>query len=43
MGPSINERILKEEMIQICVNSNFTQVEDININVDHYGLKFQLV
>lgn len=42
MGPSINERISKEEMIKYCVDANFTHVEDININMDHYGLKFQL-
>lgn len=43
MGPSINERISKEEMIQTCVDANFIHVEDIDINADHYGLKFQLV
>ena len=43
MGPSINERVSKEEMTDTCVATNFTQVEDININMDHYGLKFQLV
>ena len=43
MGPSINERISREEMIQICADANFTKVEDININYDHYGLKFQSV
>ncbi|HEY8803931.1 MAG TPA: class I SAM-dependent methyltransferase [Clostridium sp.] len=43
MGPSINERISKAEMIKTCVDVNFTHVEDININMDHYGLKFQLV
>jgi len=43
MGPSINDRISKEEMMKICVNANFKHIEDININIDHYGLKFQLV
>jgi len=43
MGPSIKERISKEEMIKICVDADFTHIEDININVDHYGLNFQLV
>ena len=43
MGPSITDRISKEEMIKICVDADFTHIEDININVDHYGLNFQLV
>jgi len=43
MGPSINERISKEEMIKICVDASFTHVEDITMNLDHYGLKFKLV
>ena len=43
MGPSINERISKEEMIQTCAKADFTLVEDIDINADHYGLKFQLI
>jgi len=43
MGPSINDRISKEEMIQFCALTNFICVEDININADHYGLKLQLV
>ena len=42
MGPSINERISKEEMIQTCADANFKHVEDITINADHYGLKFKL-
>jgi len=42
MGPSINERISKEQMIQICAETNFTSVENININAEHYGLKFYL-
>lgn len=42
MGPSINERISKKEMIEICALTNFISVEDININADHYGLKFRL-
>lgn len=43
MGPSISERISKEEMKQICIDANFTYIEDININTDHYGLKFKLL
>ncbi|MCB2293495.1 class I SAM-dependent methyltransferase [Clostridium algoriphilum] len=43
MGPSINERISKEEMIKIYEDANFTHVEDITINMDQYGLKFKLV
>jgi len=43
MGPSINERISKEEMMQFCALNNFISIEDININADHYGLKLQLV
>lgn len=43
MGPSINERISKEEMIKTCASANFTHLEDVFINVDHYGLKFKLV
>lgn len=43
MGPSINERISREEMMNICALSNFKHIEDININAEHYGLKFQLV
>ena len=42
MGPSINERISKEDMIKICTSSNFTHLEDVDINMDHYGLKFKL-
>jgi len=43
IGPSIDERISKQEMINSCVDANFEHLEDININIDHYGLKFQLV
>jgi len=43
MGPSINDRISKEEMIKTCVDANFTHLEDVIINMDHYGLKFQLL
>jgi ubiquinone/menaquinone biosynthesis C-methylase UbiE len=42
-GPSINDRISKDEMIKTCTSSNFTHLEDITINTDHYGLKFQLL
>lgn len=43
MGPSINDRISKEEMIELCYSVNFSHLEDVNINNDHYGLKFRLV
>jgi len=43
MGPSINDRISKEDMIKTCVDANFTYLEDVSINMDHYGLRFQLV
>lgn len=43
MGPSIKDRISKEEMIKICIDANFKYIEDISINMDHYGLKFQLL
>lgn len=42
VGPSVSERISKEEMIQFCALANFAHVEDININADHYGLKLRL-
>lgn len=43
MGPSINDRISKEEMIKICASANFEHLEDVFINMDHYGLKFKLI
>ena len=43
MGPPINERISKEDMIKTCIDANFTYLKDVFINIDHYGLKFQLV
>ena len=43
MGPSISERVSKEEMIRTCLNAKFTLIEDININIDQYGLKFKLL
>ncbi|MBU3160975.1 class I SAM-dependent methyltransferase [Clostridium frigoris] len=43
MGPSINDRISKVEMIKICASANFEHLEDVFINIDHYGLKFQLL
>ncbi|MBW9150719.1 class I SAM-dependent methyltransferase [Clostridium estertheticum] len=43
MGPSINDRISKEEMIKICASANFAHLEDVFINMDHYGLKFKLI
>jgi len=43
VGPSINDRISKEEMIKICTSANFAHLEDVFINMDHYGLKFKLI
>lgn len=41
MGPPIDERVSKEEMMTMCI-TNFKHIEDIHINSEHYGLKFQL-
>ena len=42
MGPDINERVSKEEITEICVAASFKPIEEININAEHYGLKFHL-
>ena len=41
-GPSINERVSKEEMKNLVKSLNFTFSEEVNINEDHYGLIFRL-
>ncbi len=42
-GPSVNERISKEEVISLGNLSGLQILEDIHINADHYGLKFKLI
>lgn len=41
-GPPIDERISKEEMIEIHVSSGFQLSEEVPVNNEHYGLKFSL-
>ena len=43
IGPSINDIISKKEMIKTCVDANFKYLEDVFINMDHCGIKFQLL
>jgi ubiquinone/menaquinone biosynthesis C-methylase UbiE len=43
LGPPINDRVSKEEMIYLCAQANFIPVDDVTLNADHYGLKFRSV
>lgn len=43
IGPSIADRVSKEEMINLLTLSNFVTVEDLKINTDQYGLKFRSI
>lgn len=42
MGPPVSERIDKEEMKEICSAAGFKFVEEVDVALNHYGLKFQL-
>lgn len=42
-GPPISDRISREEMIELCNLNNFKHIENIDINADHYGIKFQII
>lgn len=42
MGPPVSERIGKEEMKEVCSLAGFKFIEEIDLNSNHYGLKFQL-
>jgi hypothetical protein len=39
IGPLVHERISKEEMIELCRQVGFKEVESIDISPSHYGLK----
>lgn len=41
MGPPISERISSDEMIKFCNEAGFNLVEKVEINENHYGLKFK--
>jgi len=43
MGPSVADRVSKEEMIDLLTLADFVAVEDLKINADQYGLKFSSV
>jgi ubiquinone/menaquinone biosynthesis C-methylase UbiE len=43
MGPPVTERISRDEMKDFCSSAGFSFVEEIDINLNHYGLKFQLI
>jgi ubiquinone/menaquinone biosynthesis C-methylase UbiE len=41
MGPSINERISIEEMMELCNKSGFRTIESVNVSPNHYGLRLE--
>ena len=41
-GPSVNERISKEEIKSLVEPLKFTFLEEVNINNEHYGIKFKI-
>ncbi|ADK15998.1 class I SAM-dependent methyltransferase [Clostridium ljungdahlii] len=41
-GPPANERISKEEVRNLVETLDFTFLEEVNINTEHYGLKFKI-
>lgn len=42
IGPPVNERMSKEELTSLAESLGFTFLEEVNINVEHYGLIFKL-
>lgn len=40
-GPPVTDRVSKEEMVNLFALAGFVMIEDVNINSDQYGLKFQ--
>ncbi|WP_278046721.1 hypothetical protein [Clostridium sp. DJ247] len=40
-GPSVNERVSKEEVISLSKSLGFTFLEEVDINTEHYGLIFK--
>lgn len=41
MGPPVSERVSKEEVRNLAESSEFIFLEEVNINTEHYGLKFK--
>ena len=41
MGPPINERISKDEMIEFCSKQGFLLTDTLDVSASHYGLKMQ--
>lgn len=41
MGPPVNERVSKEEVKELAESLDFTFLEEVNINSEHYGLIFK--
>lgn len=40
-GPSVNERVSKEEVRDLVESLGFAFLEEVNINTEHYGLMFK--
>lgn len=41
MGPPIHERISRDKMVELCNEAGFSFIENVEINENHYGLKFK--
>jgi len=41
MGPPINERISKDEMMELCTSIGLKTIKDINVSPNNYGLVLQ--
>lgn len=41
MGPSINERISIDEMMELCNKSGFRTIERVKVSPNHYGLRLE--
>jgi ubiquinone/menaquinone biosynthesis C-methylase UbiE len=43
MGPPMNERISRDEMIELCRTSGFKAIESISVSSNHYGLRLESI
>lgn len=43
MGPPIDERISRDEMVELCSQAGFSLLENVEINDNHYGLKLEKI
>jgi ubiquinone/menaquinone biosynthesis C-methylase UbiE len=42
IGPPVNERVSKEEVRNLAESLDLVFLEEVNINTEHYGLKFKV-